>query len=270
MSDQHDPVPVAETRAIWDAKADYWDEQMGEGNLFHRELIGPAVERLLAIQPGELVLDVASGNGQLARRLASLGARVLATDFSARFLELARVRTDAMPEVTGRVEYRQVNATDPGQLMALGEGRYDAVTCLMGMMDMPEIDPLLAAAPRLLRPGGRFVFAIQHPCFNSNDVRMVVEEDASLNRTSALKLSRYLTLPPGRGAGMPGEPEPHWYFHRPLSVLLGAAFRHGLVMDGVEEPRFRTPPDPDRPLSWLSFPDIPPVFVARLRARGEG
>lgn len=267
MVDEQAPVPIEETRAIWDAKADYWDERMGEGNLFHRELVGPAVERLLAIQPGERVLDVACGNGQLARRLASLGAWVVATDFSPRFLALARQRTEAVPEIAGRVEFREADATDASQLLALGEGRYDAVTCLMGMMDMPEVDPLLAAVPRLLSPGGRFVFAVQHPCFNSNDVRMVVEEDANLNRTSALKLSRYLSLPPARGAGMPGEPAPHWYFHRPLGVLLGAAFRHGLVMDGIEEPAFTTPPNPDRPLSWLSYPDIPPIFVGRLVVR---
>lgn len=270
MAEEQTPVSVSETRAIWDAKADYWDAQMGEGNLFHRELIGPAVERLLAIQPGERVLDIACGNGQLARRLASLGATIVAADFSARFLALARRRTEALPEIASRVEYRELDATDAEQLAALGAGRYDAITCLMALMDMPEIDPLLAAMPRLLAPGGRFVFAVQHPCFNSNAVRMVAEEDANLNRTSSLKLSRYLTLPPARGAGMPGEPEPHWYFHRPLNELLGAAFRHGLVMDGIEEPRFTTPPNPDRPLSWLSYPDIPPVFVARLRARDEG
>jgi len=259
------PVSIDAMREIWDGKAEFWDEQMGEGNLFHRELIGPAVERLLDITPGDNVLDIACGNGQLARRLASLGAHVVATDFSPQFLRLAEKRTAALPEIADRVVFREIDATDPAQLSTLGERCYDAVTCLMGLMDMPEIDPLFAAIPRLLRPGGRFVFAVQHPCFNSNDVRMVAEEDANLTRTSSLKISRYLTLPPARGAGMPGEPASHWYFHRPLSVLLAAAFRNGLVMDGIEEPRFSSPPNPDRPLSWLSYPDIPPVFVGRMR-----
>jgi cyclopropane fatty-acyl-phospholipid synthase-like methyltransferase len=40
------------------------------------------VERLLALQPGERVLDVACGNGVMARRLALLGGRVTAVDFS--------------------------------------------------------------------------------------------------------------------------------------------------------------------------------------------
>ena len=82
-----------ETQEIWDQKADFWDERMGEGNLFQRQLVGPATERLLAIQPGETVADVCCGNGVFARRLAQLGATVVAADFSPRFIERARARS---------------------------------------------------------------------------------------------------------------------------------------------------------------------------------
>ena len=40
---------VPETQAIWDEKAEFWDERMGAGNTFQRVLIGPASERPLAI-----------------------------------------------------------------------------------------------------------------------------------------------------------------------------------------------------------------------------
>ncbi len=81
---------VPETQAIWDEKAEFWDERMGEGNAFQRVLIGPASERLLAIRPNELILDVACGNGVFARRLAHLGARVVATASSEEKRALAR------------------------------------------------------------------------------------------------------------------------------------------------------------------------------------
>ena len=44
---------------VWNRNADWWDEQTGEGNKFQRVLIGPATERLLALRPGERVLDIA-------------------------------------------------------------------------------------------------------------------------------------------------------------------------------------------------------------------
>ena len=266
--DEHPESPtdlVAETQAIWDAKAAFWDARMGEGNAFQRRLVGPAAERLLAVRPGETVLDVACGNGVFARRLAALGARVVATDFSARFLELARARTT---EHAHRIDYRQVDATDEAQLLALGAGRFDAAVCNMALMDMPVIAPLLGALPRLLTRTGRFVFAVPHPAFNSNAIRLGLEEEdrgGTLVETRSVKITGYLRVPPGKGAGMPGEPAPHWYFHRPLGELLGACFAAGFVLDGVEEPAFGPEDAAGPPLSWLRYTDIPPVLLARVR-----
>src|SRR5512136_1547294 len=83
----------SEGQAIWNQNASFWDDHMGEGNDFQRVLISPATERLLQIQEDELVLDVACGNGNFARRMAEMGARVVAFDFSQTFIERARQRT---------------------------------------------------------------------------------------------------------------------------------------------------------------------------------
>ncbi len=151
-----------ETREIWNQIAGFWDDHMGpDGNDFQTVLIGPVTERLLEIRPDQVVLDVGCGNGAFARRLAALGARVVATDFSDAFLERARQRTT---ERADRLEYRVVDATDEAQVLALGEGRFDAAVCTMAIMDMSAIDPLMAAVRRLLKPVGRFVFSLMHPC----------------------------------------------------------------------------------------------------------
>jgi 2-polyprenyl-3-methyl-5-hydroxy-6-metoxy-1,4-benzoquinol methylase len=265
---------VTEVRDIWDAKAAFWDEPMGEGNAFQLELIGPAVERLLTLRSGERILDVGCGNGVSSRRLAHLGARVVAIDYSARFLELARSRSQ---DLSDHIEYRLVDATDEEQLLALGKGSFDALVCNMVLMDMPIIEPLLRAGRRLLAPGGRFVFAVQHPAFNSNAVGFCAETETRGDGIEvtrhAVKMSDYLVVPPGKGAGMPGEPEPHWYFHRPLHELFGAFFQAGFVLDGLEEPALETRDTNPHELSWSNMPGIPPVLVARfvphpMRAEG--
>ena len=259
---------IDEVRDIWDTKAAFWDERMGDGNQFQLELIGPAVERLLAVRPGERILDVGCGNGVSSRRLAHLGARVVAIDFSARFLELARSRS---PDLSDRIDYRLVDATDEDQLLALGEGQFDALVCNMVLMDMPVIDPLLRAGRRLLAAGGRFVFAVQHPAFNSNAVSLAAETETPPDghevTRHAVKISNYLTVLPGKGTGMPGELQPHWYFHRPLHELFGACFQAGFVLDGLEEPALETRNTNPFELSWSSLPGIPPVLIARLVPR---
>ncbi len=256
---------AADVQAIWNGNAVFWDDYFGEGNNFQKMLIGPATERLLQLRPGERVLDAACGNGAFARRMAELGARVVAFDVSEVFLERARARS---AEFGARIEYHHLDATDEAALLALGEGRFDAAVCSMALMDMPAVEPLFRAVRRLLKPGGRFVFSLTHPCFNNLYMRKVVEEedrDGELVTTYALKLVGYIKPRTGKGLGIVGQPLPQYYFDRPLSVLLGACFAAGFVVDGLEEPVFPGEVQPNRPFSWANYKDFPPALVARLR-----
>jgi 2-polyprenyl-3-methyl-5-hydroxy-6-metoxy-1,4-benzoquinol methylase len=91
-----------ETRAAWNRNAAFWDERMGEGNDFVEVLIWPATKRLLQLRAGERVLDIACGNGLAARRLAALGAEVVAFDFAEEMIAHARERTTQYRE---RIHY---------------------------------------------------------------------------------------------------------------------------------------------------------------------
>ncbi len=199
------------------------------------------------------------------RRLAELGAHVVAFDFSPSFLDRARARTQ---DFTDRIEYRLVDAMNQQELLDLGIDRYDAAVCTMALMDMASIDSLISALSQLLRRGGRFVFSVPHPCFNNSSVTKVVEEidtGGKLVTTYAVKVPRYIRSSVGQGVGAVGEPIPHLYFHRPLHELFDICFRASFVLDGLEEPVFETKPEPTRPLSWVNYAEIPPVLVARLR-----
>jgi 2-polyprenyl-3-methyl-5-hydroxy-6-metoxy-1,4-benzoquinol methylase len=227
----------AEAREIWDRKAAFWDDHMREGNWHSKELVWPAQERLLALRRGESVLEVGCGNGNFARRMAKAGAKVVASDFSEVFIDLARART---VEDADMIDYRVLDATDSGQLLALGEERFDAAVCTMALFDMAAIEPLATSLSRLLKPRGRFVFSIVHPCFESPTATKVTEwhdgVDGVTVVTHSIKVKDYATPFAAMGTGVLGEPEPHWYFHRPLSALLGTFFAAGFVLDGIEEP----------------------------------
>jgi 2-polyprenyl-3-methyl-5-hydroxy-6-metoxy-1,4-benzoquinol methylase len=257
-----------ETRAMWNQKASFWDERMGDGNDFHRLLVSPAAERLLNLQPGETVLEIACGNGVFSRRMAQLGVHVIATDFSAQFLERARARTT---EHAGRIDYRLLDATHEEQIVALGKQRFDAAVCTMAIMDIAEIDPLMRGIRQVVKPAGRFVFALTHPCFNHSGMTLCAEANDSngeIVTTLSIKVTHYLHPGPQKSVGMLGEPAPHYTFDRPLYILFNACFRAGLVLDGLEEPAFHHPYDgsqPRRLLSWTNYSEIPAVLVARLR-----
>ena len=251
-----------EAARIWEGNA-AWDDYMGEGNDHHLELISPAQERLLEIEKDEQVLEIACGNGSFARRMACLGAIVTATDQSATFIERARKGTT---ENADRIEFFRIDATDADALMGLGEARFDAAVCGMAMMDMSAIAPMVHSLARLLRPGGRFVFSVMHPCFNAPTAIFLNEtedRDGELITTHSVKMSRYITPDVRKGLGVASQPEPHYYFSRPISMLFNLCFGAGFVLDGIEEPVFDAVPD--RKGMWASRTEIPPVLVARMR-----
>jgi ubiquinone/menaquinone biosynthesis C-methylase UbiE len=251
-------------RKAWNENAEWWDQAAGDADTFHRWLIFPAIDALLAPSPGQRILEIACGNGNLARRLARAGAGVVAVDFAEELLDRARARPVDGP---GTIDYRYLDATDPGQLAALGRHAFDAAVASMALHDMAEIDPLLNALPVLLRPEGRFVFAIPHPCFNTPRTATFTETTygAHWETTAGVKVSDYLAEFCQDACVKHGQPRAHPVFHRPLGLLFGRCFRAGLVLDGMIEP---VPPAEMKaadPESWHRLTKIPPVLAARWR-----
>lgn len=149
-------MPGDAIRSHWTEKADDWitwsDPMAAMAERFNR----PFLEEI-EIQPGQSVLDLASGVGEPALTAASIvGADglVVATDFVPEMLEGIR-RRDPLNQL-------QLAAAD---MMALpfGECAFDHVTCRFGIMFLP--DPVMAASEcwRVLKPGGRAGFMVWGP-----------------------------------------------------------------------------------------------------------
>lgn len=258
-----------EGKELWNQKAQFWDKLQGErGNRFHQELVSPSVETLIGQVDGKQILDIGCGNGQLARRMAELGAKVTATDFSENLIQLAQKRGTP---IGFPIQYLFMDATDEKALLSLGVEKFDCITSTMAFMDIPDLEPMFRAAKNLLKAHGFFVFATGHPAFFTNNTAFISEMneiDGKAVYTHSLRVTHYLHLPPQKGVGAPNEPTPHYYFHRPLHELLGVAFKHGFVLDALLEPTFSPQPGEEvRPLSWLSLSQIPPIITGRFQIR---
>lgn len=252
-----------DNRRIWDNNAAWWDDRIGDGNDFQTLLIEPATERLLAVQPGEAILDIACGAGRFARRMAELGGRVLAFDQSEPFIARARERTPA----GAHIDYRVATVESMDAALAAGD-RIDKAVCTMAIMDMPELLPLFTVLSRRLEPGGIFVFSITHPCFHTADIQRfaeIGEETGGRHVTrTGVKVSSYLSPSARKTEGIVGQPEPQWFFHRPLSVLFRHGFDAGFSVDALDEPRL--PAAEGRPgVRWSNMTEIPPIMVVRMR-----
>jgi demethylmenaquinone methyltransferase/2-methoxy-6-polyprenyl-1,4-benzoquinol methylase len=111
---------------------------------------------MAALSPGERALDVATGTGDLALELAgrvSPGGEVVATDFSERMLELARVKASAHSPAGARLVIQPANALE----LPFGDGEFDAATVGFGARNFSDLERGLREMARVVRPGGRVV-----------------------------------------------------------------------------------------------------------------
>lgn len=98
------------------------------------------------------VLDVGSGQGTLAIRLAEWGHDVVGVDSSAQLLEVAGNTAAALtPPVRGRLHFEQGDALDLGEHLL---GCFDLVCCHGVLMYLPSLRAGVAAVVRAARPGG--------------------------------------------------------------------------------------------------------------------
>lgn len=250
----------------WEANAEVWDSRMGDqGNDFFNVLCWPVLASFLDVQPDSAILDIACGNGLTSRRLAALGARVTAFDFSTNLIEKAKIRST---EYATQISYHVIDATDKSQLLSLGEGKFDSALSNMALFDMENIETLFQTLPRLLMPKGTFVFSITHPCFNNSSANHIIEEwdDGTIQTRYAIKISRYMTSYLSEGLALRGQPKPQLYFNRPLQYYMNIGFQNGFVVDGFVERAFPPEHPQTSPLGWGGkFSEIPPVLVMRMR-----
>jgi SAM-dependent methyltransferase len=111
-----------------------------------------AIWRLLALQPGQLVLDIGCGHGRITNELASHGVHVTGLDAMPPFLSRARERAASLGV---DVEYVQ------GDMRRIPwQSRFDAVLLwytTFGYFDDAENAQVLQDAASALKPGGRLL-----------------------------------------------------------------------------------------------------------------
>ena len=140
-------------RRVFDSVAERYDVMNDLMSLgLHRAWKAFAVS-VARPRPGERVLDVATGSGDLAEALARKvlpGGEVWITDINRRMLERGR---DRLLDDGVTVPAVQCDA----ERLPFPAGAFDCVTVGFGLRNMTRKDAALAELARVLKPGGRLV-----------------------------------------------------------------------------------------------------------------
>ena len=101
-------------------------------------------------RPGEEILDMAGGTGDVAFRMAGRGARVTVADINAEMLEVGKERAERRG-LSG-LTWKQENA----EALSFSDASFDAYTIVFGIRNVTDIPAALREAHRVLKRGGRF------------------------------------------------------------------------------------------------------------------
>lgn len=222
-----------DVRRGWDAVSEWWIRRYSPRGDINREwVIDPALFRLLG-EVGELsILDAGCGNGYLARLLAALGGRLVGVDLSPKLLRIAQEQEEKEPL---GIEYHE---GDLSNLSMLEDASFDVAVSNVVLQDLRRLRKALQEIHRVLKPGGRFVFSITHPCFERPVPGTWVREPPDSERIEEWKhlaVDRYydvvavywgpVGLPPSVG------------FHRPLQDFFQALAAAGFIVTRLQEPQ---------------------------------
>ncbi len=184
----------------------------------NRRLDEPTILELVGPVQGRRVLDVGCGLGNLAARIAELGAEnVWGIDSSCGMIEKAR----------SNFSHPQLSFSSTTIDGLAGENLFDTIVSSMVMHFVPELPSFLKTVVRLLKPGGALVFSQRHPIRTSNPNCRPAPSDPNW------VVTRYFDEGP-RDYTWLGQP--FRLYHRALSTILQALANEGLRMDAIVEP----------------------------------
>lgn len=218
--------PMAKIKTSWGKVAGWYHNLLEKDDTYQKNVILPNLLRLLAIKNGEVLLDLACGQGFFTREFFKHGAKVIGTDIAPELIVLAR---KSSPK---EIQYRVAPAD---KLDFLPNGSIDKIILVLAIQNIENVKEVFQECGRILKPSGRLFIVMNHPAFR-------VPKDSSWGWDEKLKsqyrrIDRYLSESKVKIQIHPGD-RPLEYtltFHRPLQFYFKALAKTGFAVMRLEE-----------------------------------
>jgi 2-polyprenyl-3-methyl-5-hydroxy-6-metoxy-1,4-benzoquinol methylase len=235
----------------WDEAAPSYLAMVSDVGRGFNHLAADVVVDMLGDCDRHTVLDVGAGEGTNARRLRGLGARVIATEPTHALLDAARAIEDAAPL---GIEYCANRAES---LVDVASNSVDAVTAVLVLHHVADLDGALREITRVLRPGGRLIAVIPHPWTDHPTATWQTTPEGVRRVIGDYTLEGHWQTDEAAAVRSVG-----WH-HRTLATWLTAMAAAGFVISEVREPTGDEPRRADGGGPWMRVPRFLAISARR-------
>jgi ubiquinone/menaquinone biosynthesis C-methylase UbiE len=219
------------SQTSWQPVNRWYNESVGaQGHYYHQHVILPGVLRLLQLDSRAKLLDLACGQGVLARAVDTVDKQInyLGVDLAKGLIEAAR-QQDRNPN-------HQYIIGDVSKPLAVKDQDFTHAAVILALQNIEHPERVINNITQHLTQQGKLILVLNHPCFRIP--RQSSWEIDEKNKLQYRRINRYLSplkIPITAHPGQAQRSAVTWSFHWPLSSLSEWLNHSGLVIEKMEE-----------------------------------
>lgn len=209
----------------WESVTNWYDKSVGkEGHYYHQQVIIPKLLSLIDFKKPVHLLDLACGQGILARQLPKKTAYT--------GIDLSKSLIQAAKKYDPQGKYLVQDVTESINL----EPVFTHATIVLALQNIAEPAKVIQNAYRLLQPKGRFIIILNHPCFRiPRQSGWGIDEARKLQYRRVDTYMSQLKIPIQMNPSQGEKSANTLSFHRPLSFYSKALADNGFTIRLIDE-----------------------------------
>ncbi len=212
----------------WEGVGGWYQQIVGEsGHYYHQAVILPKLLKMLAAKPGHSLLDLACGQGVLARALPDT-VQYQGLDLAAGLIKMAR------KQATGKQQDFAVQ--DITQPFTLQKKDFDYATIILALQNLEQPLEALKNARKHLKEQGKLFIVLNHPCFRIPRQSSWQVDEAK--KVQYRRIDRYMSamkIPIQTHPGKPSKETETWSFHYSLTDIVQWLASAGFQISSMQE-----------------------------------
>jgi ubiquinone/menaquinone biosynthesis C-methylase UbiE len=215
----------------WNKVAPWYSKIVGkEGHYYHEHVVIPGVLRLLNLKNEDTLVDLACGQGILARKIPKI-KKYLGLDLAKELIKEAKDRNHD--------NNHEFMVCDLSKLLRDREEKFDKATIILALQNIEQAENIIGNAATYLKKGGQLVIVINHPSFRiPRQSGWRIDEE---NKQQQRFINRYLSplkIPIDMNPSEKNREQNKkitWSFHHSLQDYSQMLFKVGFMIEKIEE-----------------------------------